>query len=311
MATKCTTNTVTASSTNAGPLIMLALKNWLVAQCAWTIPLSFNGSTVATGSDNCTTDVIFNSAANCGWVMRSPDGKVEILVCRGASAGVIHVEYSTPNASSGAYYVGASWSTSVKPTATYSTALWEGTPSGGSSTIRYHITAESAAPYGFAVSCNTSGTSTAGLFGMALVPLAQQGASPGVPYWCFFGPGSGGTPFNSTTTGLGNISTTLAAAKGLVQPHGALAVPLSAACLVLAIAGGGSSYFPNGMGQDAGNDLGIPINIAVLGTLWYGLTTYMQWRGSNRNNLDTFGGKTRIIFDHVSFPWDGSTTPVP
>jgi len=72
---------------------------------------------------------------------------------------------------------------------------------------------------------------------------------------------------------------------------------------------------PTANNSYSGEDYRIPILYArrtALGgaTGYKGIGTNMMFEFTPRSNASTKGGKTRIAFDAVSFPWDGTTNPL-
>lgn len=176
---------------------------------------------------------------------------------------------------------------------------------------RLTMLVDDAAPYGWAFYVHPLLDVTgSAVCGAALIPLDVAIAvnNPGKPYVFYMS--NGFNTFFSPT--LLETADSTASPRCVSQGNNTTSSFSSSACEVF---NGAGQLLPNGADQDAsGNDISSPI-VFQTAQYFFGTTQFMRWTGTLRNKLDTLSEgatlRARIVFGDVSFPWDGTTTPLP
>lgn len=274
----------------------------------WIVAGSSDGATGGMDSVDRITNGDMLSDTDRWFVMRSPHvnvaERIQLLFSKPSNqANAGSISYN-PNAD----YAGAS--TSV-PTSAYERLIYSGGLLVDDTTTRYHMTADDAAPHGFAVLGHRPGLSSTS-FSMAVIPLdTQPPVTPGKPYVVY----AGGAQTNNFS--LSSIFTqTLATTTGHCVAEGQVPPQTPAACTgcALELTNGSVIVVPNGVGNDPANKDQMSPIIFQTTEAFYGTSSFMRWNGNPRNLLDTLedsvlGVRGRIVIGDVNFPWDGVTPP--
>ena len=277
----------------------IRLKTLLVS-AGWTVPLSGDGGTGGPVGDNIPDAAAF---VNGTWfVVERPDGGAQFLLIRTSAVVDVSVYYSPGGQFAGGSATGRAAAVDEVPiyTGTYLIDNADGVLA---------LMADDEAPYGFYV----LGWSTG--FVRALAKLIYDpviGADPADPdpYIVIVGGGSSGPDFADYSFRSEASTTTTARCVG-TAPSGA-GVTISA----LSLSTSGGTVTPGGspMSFDGQRELGWPLiyarRSAQTDSVYKGVSSLVQWAGTLHAKYgDTVDGSARILFDTVTFPWNGTVPP--
>lgn len=277
-------------------LFMYEVKEFLKS-IGWTVAGSSNGTVGGMDAvDRITTSTLSNTDR---WFVlqsphASPSDRIQLFFGKSSSNALNGKFRYNPNAD----YAGV---TTAAPTSAYESPDVMAATIAPSSDGRYHLLADDAAPYGFALLFVALSTQSPTLM-MALNPLDFRApTTPGKPYVFIAEANATGATLSSPDTGK------------VAEPDAPPKVPQAAPpCYVNSSAG---VLVPNGTPQTSdGRDQSSPM-IFHSTTEYFGVSSnFMRWNGSARNNLDTLeddvlGVRGRIVFGDANFPWDGTTIP--
>ncbi len=277
----------------------IRLKSFLV-NAGWTVPLSGDGGSGGPTGDNIPDAAAF---ANGTWfVVERPDSGAQFLFIRTNTIVDVAVYYSPAGLFAGGSPTG-------RAAAVDEIAVYTGTYLVDNNDGVLALMADDAAPYGFYM----LGWSTGHVRAIArLVYDPTVGADPDDPdpYMILVGGGSSGPDFaefaftsesDLTTndrcagTGPGGVGVTVPAVNH--RTSAGTVVP-------------GDSP----MSFDGQRELGWPLTYARRGSLtnsvYKGVSSLVQWAGTPHQKYgDTVAGGSRILFDMVTFPWNGTVPP--
>lgn len=281
------------------------VKEFLVLH-GWTVAGSSNGSAGgmdavdrivdATVVDNTDTWVVIQSPHI------TPSDRVQILFGKSNSVNTAIYMVYCPEADF------ADNGTSI-PTSASTNEEFDFTSGFISGTNRLTMLVDDAAPYGWACISHPlyNITGTVGN-GVAFIPLdvAVNADNPGKPYVFY---GCSQVAFTEAT--LTETTSTPATSRCVAQGNNTTESFEASACSIQYVAGG--VIFPDGASQNNGDDVSSPV-IFQTTDRFYGQTSFMRWTGTPRNHLDTLSQdiilRARIVFGQVTFPWNGTTTPL-
>lgn len=291
----------------AGSKIMFFTKEFLKNTLGWTVAGSGDGTTGGMDAvDRILTESQFESVLTNWLVIESPDGLLQILFTKdGQGTDNFTTTYMNPEAD----YTGGNATT--KPTSPSGAATIVFGPNDDViSTLpsRFHACGSDTDPYWWAVAGTALGTPSSGSYSSCCIKLENTPASSGCPYWVFVQ--EQGT-FNASA--MDTQSGSSVDSRGLCQANPG--DPPEPAPATLYVRDGSSQVIPNAVTLDNNlADLSFPVVFASNSGgsgFYFGTTDIMRWNGTSRDRLITFAGKTRIILGDVSFPWDGTTVPIP
>ena len=288
-----------------GAEFLFDIKEFLVG-LGWTVEGS--GDTSTGGMD--ATDRFVSAASfvlNSWVVLQSPhvtaSDRIQIGFRRSA-AGVDNGQiFYNPTAD----YTGGGASTFPTSTAGTSVQVVAGditSSSGG----RQALIGDDTSPYGFAARRYAIGDPSDERGAIAILPLTQQASNPGKPYVVFCATAT--TAF--TSANLTNADINAAGPTTVAEPRLPPQAPLGVGGAIYTV--DSVTAAPDGMEvSESSEDFGVPIAFFTKPPLcqYVGFCDFMQWTGSSRTSMSTFNGRVRIVFDDVSFPWDGATVPLP
>ena len=173
---------------------------------------------------------------------------------------------------------------------------------------RQAIIGDDAPPYGWAARKYVAGSPDDNRGAWAFIPLEQSPTNPGKPYVAWGSPALGGFEEGSLNNADVNAGGPTGLAEGRLPPQ----LPSGVGAALYEV--DSVTAAPNGMEtSESGEDFGVPMAFFTKPPLcqYVGFSTFMQWTGNGRASMSTFNNRTRIVFDDVTFPWDGSTVPLP
>jgi len=315
-----TYNTVIKGSVNRyifGETIY-TLKTFLKS-VGWTVAGSSDGTSGGMdGVDRITTGMVWSrgsEALNPWIVLQSPHAlaadRIQILFRpTAANTSLSYDHYGTVS-----YNPSADWvSTSTSLPTSASAVRWENGSTGVLSTygvdVRFHILAQTTAPYGFALLGTKAYDATVNAeFTCILAPLSTTSLlNPGKPY-ALIASQSGVSVLKYSELSKTSNSTTSCC---LIEPPNPPQAPVQVPACYLSNAGG--VLAPNGASTDSQNrDLSFPIIFQSV-TVFGGVSDFIRWNGRPRNKLDTMsdvtGDRGRICLADINLPWDGTTVPL-
>lgn len=302
------------NSTQTGGDSMFKLKQLLVS-AGWVVKSSGDGISfsatgdVISGAMTTTTawfriqQPLVNSVNREFVVQRNNNNNQQWIILYSYSAG----------------FTGGAPSATVAPTATDQQTLQNGGSAffATDNSYRWNMAAQNAAPYGFWSGCFPSGggTPTGGAF--CLFPMDIISLTGDVdPFVLYTSSAAGAFSFSDFQN---NIKTFLR--KGLIYEIFTNTHACSLSAISTTVFPSNSSSTGVGPNPHDGNDDILPIMFGqnAQGTTWpnslKGLTSMVQWNGSNRTTGDTLsvaspGAKDRICYNETNLPWNGSTPTV-
>jgi hypothetical protein len=256
---------------------------------------------------------------NNAWTrIQDPSGTREFTIQRTTANTSYRIKYSL-----GAKFISVAGDNNSTPAATDEVVLWgTGTDAapGGSSffsqdkSYKYNVAADNAPPYGFWAAGFTTPYSVLGV--LCLDPLVGCAATDAHNYILILRGSSYGLTY------LLNYSTNASAGNYLnystlpsVTPNTWLQYP----ALMLALATGSTLIVTARTPTDniTQKDLSWPMiygrSTAMANPGYKGVSTIMKWVGNRRargTTLSISTTKDRIVYDDVSFPWDGTDPDV-
>jgi hypothetical protein len=240
---------------------------------------------------------------NSWFVMETPDNLLQISLSKeGQSTDDIFTTRMNPAAD----YTGGDATTRPTSASGVEAIVFGTNDDVMDSPFRMNICGSDTAPYWVATMGTLPGTPGDGQISWAAIQLENLAAGVVCPWWVYVQEQGS---FNSNA--LSTISGSSTDSRGMAQyAVDTVPVPIPAVTFERTAS---SQVVPGGIELD-GNlaHLSFPIVFAANGPGHYiGTTEVMQWQGIVREKLTTFNAKTRISFGDVTFPWDGTTDPIP
>lgn len=289
-----------------GAEFMFSVKEFLVSSCGWTVEGS--GDTSTGGMD--ATDRFVSAAGfvvNSWVVIQSPHASPADRIQIGFRRDNVNTFNGEVRYNPTADYAGGDATTFPTSAAGTSRTLFSGNISdnfGG----RQAMIGDDAPPYGFAARRYLIGNPDDDRGGLAILPLVQQPPNAGKPYVIWLPSSTTGY----TLANLSNADLNTSGPVGVAEPRVPPELPIGVGAAEFRV--DSVTAAPNGMetSEDT-EDFGVPVPYFSKPPLcqYVGFCDFMQWTGISRQSMSTFNGRTRIVFDDVTFPWDGATVPLP
>lgn len=285
----------------------------------WTVRASSDATTY-----NSTGDQITSGATGAGgfgntnaWFrIQRPDGVAEFTFQKGSTAATIRIKYSYA-----AKFTGGSPGATQTPSATDETVVWGGgtdasptyaTAFSSDNTYRWNVGADSATPYGWWAGSFTNGGSNPNA-AMIYDPLTGTEPTDGHIHLFYISISN-----SLLTTGMSVESWSSGTFKAIsTVPAVTPATVLD--WTALTYNSGASLTIPNSQPTNplSSKDEVIPIiwarRVGIATPGYKGVGSLMRWTGTSRTTGSTLTYNTtrdRIIYGHVSLPWDGSVPTV-
>lgn len=307
-----------------GSVAMYEFKEHLKSQ-GWTVPESSDGTTYNNAGDQITTGASGAGGmanTNAWFRIQSPAGAAsnEFVVQRGSTNVGWRIKHSRA-----AGFTGGSPSATQVPSATDEGLLWgagtDASPTFSNlfttdNTYRWNVGADAASPYGFWAGAFPTGGGDP-TTGFVFDPLTGAEPTDGHLYAIYVS-GSGGAPFINTSLYTESFAATSNALWAMVAATSPTIYAFMTAW-VLFSPSVGLNAVPNGLSTNpiTNKDEMFPLVLGRRGAQtnpgYKGITTLMKWTGTARTTGDTLTWNTsrdRIIYKHVSLPWDGTVPTV-
>lgn len=297
------TYTSTADGTLGDPAarVLYEVKVGLTGVYGWTVAGSGNGTTG--GMDAVDRITSFSALVGSGtWVVlqsphASPSDRIQILLSRTAVTNIRGAVAYDPQAN----FSGGGPATS--PTsATAFDVTGTGANVSDNTRVRLTFTGDTATHW-FAVMVTVSGAPTTPKWAVGVLPLTNQPAGAGKPYWVYAG--VTGSAFSYQTIaypGTSIVNGRGSAQWGLTAPSEAPGLLYYAQTTTITVPG---TLQTSGDGED----INFPIVHALPNGRYFGVNAAAMWNGTARTSLTTMGDLSRIVFNDINLPWDGVTQP--